>query len=212
MSIRAIDLFCGAGGLTRGLLDAGIDVVAGFDVDEACSFAYETNNGTKFVQQDLARPDISLMKKLLIGPNLKLIAGCAPCQRFSSYNRHRKADNRSWPLLDSFSKIVTEIKPDFVTMENVAGIERDPAFSRFFRNLENLGYSVAYDVLDCRHFGMAQQRRRLVLIASRGRRFAELPEGTITDPRKFSTVRKILGKLPAVDSGSADKNDPIPND
>ncbi len=209
MVIKAVDLFCGAGGLTRGLLDAGIDVVAGFDVDAACAYPYEKNNHTKFIQQDLAQPDILTIKKLLAGPNLKLIAGCAPCQSFSTYNRNRSKDTRSWPLLDSFGKIVSEIKPDFVTMENVAGIERDRAFDRFFRKLEGLGYSVAYDVLDCRNFGMAQQRRRLVLIASRGRRPFDLPEGFVKDPAKFATVRKLLGRLPPVDSGGSDKRDPL---
>lgn len=208
MEIKAIDLFCGAGGLTRGLADAGINVVAGFDSDPACAYPYERNNRSQFILQDLAKPDIPLMKRLLAGSKLKLIAGCAPCQRFSTYNRHRTSDARAWPLLDAFGNAVKEIKPDFVTMENVAGLERDKTFKRFFRNLELLGYSVCYDVLDCRHFGMAQQRKRLVLLASR-RTAIELPAPSHVSETEFATVRSILAGLPRVKQGSAHKSDPL---
>jgi DNA (cytosine-5)-methyltransferase 1 len=208
VKIRAIDLFCGAGGLTFGLEKAGIHVVAGFDVDAGCKYPYESNNKARFYQQDLAKPDIALMKKLLGDDSLTLIAGCAPCQSFSTYNRERAGDRRGWPLLSSFLNIVKTIKPDFVTMENVSGLKADGSFTRFCAGLADVGYKISFSVLDCRHFGMAQQRRRLVLIASLHRAIP-MPAQTHPNAEDFATVRDAIGDMPALRAGAVDPKDPL---
>jgi DNA (cytosine-5)-methyltransferase 1 len=208
VKIKAIDLFCGAGGLTFGLEKAGIHVVAGFDVDAGCKYAYETNNRARFYQQDLAKPDIPLMKKLLGGDRPTLIAGCAPCQSFSTYNRERAGDRRGWPLLASFLNIVKTIKPDFVTMENVSGLKADGSFTRFCNGLAKVGFKVTFSVVDCRNLGMAQQRRRLVLIASR-HGIVPMPMPTHPTAEDFATVRDAIGEMPTLRAGAVDPKDPL---
>src|SRR5580693_4376867 len=89
--IKAIDLFCGAGGLTRGLEAAGIEVVAGVDIDPACKFPYIANNRASFLLKsvdDIAGPDFA---DSLNGASLTMLAGCAPCQPFSTYSRGKSS-------------------------------------------------------------------------------------------------------------------------
>ena len=84
VSIAAIDLFCGAGGLTRGLLDAGINVVAGYDIDEACKYPYEKNNNpSAFQMESVAGLTGSQLVTLYPESSWRVLVGCAPCQPFS---------------------------------------------------------------------------------------------------------------------------------
>ena len=83
--IEAIDLFCGIGGLSYGLRQADINVVAGLDNDKSCSHAYETNNKCKFISADISEYDFNEMKKMYSKDSIKILVGCAPCQPFSSH-------------------------------------------------------------------------------------------------------------------------------
>jgi DNA (cytosine-5)-methyltransferase 1 len=85
MRIEAIDLFCGIGGLTCGLKTAGITVLAGLDNDNSCEYAYKKNNKVKFICEDVAGYDFKAMKKMYSKDSIKILAGCAPCQTFSSH-------------------------------------------------------------------------------------------------------------------------------
>src|SRR5262245_24666649 len=87
--IRAIDLFCGIGGLTRGLEQAGIDVSVGVDIDPACEYAYTANNRARFLLRSVA--DLKASDLSSADGSVKLLAGCAPCQPFSTY--HWKSDS-----------------------------------------------------------------------------------------------------------------------
>ena len=181
--MRAIDFFCGAGGLTRGLLDAGVLVVAGFDMDERCKETYERNNRpAKFYQEDISRVDPPTIGKFL-GSRRKtdlLLAGCAPCQPFSQHKNgnHTGAEGnarrteRDSKLLGAFARLVEAIQPGQVLIENVPGLTRVQGFStyrRFVRMLGTSGYNISEWVLDAKDFGVPQTRRRYVLIAIRGR-------------------------------------------
>ena len=83
--IKCIDLFCGAGGLTHGFQLEGIDVVAGIDLDPACRYPYEANNNAKFIQSDVANISAKDLLQLFGSGNITVLAGCAPCQPFSTY-------------------------------------------------------------------------------------------------------------------------------
>lgn len=85
--IACVDLFCGAGGLTHGFVLEGVPVIAGIDMDPACRFPYETNNQTKFVEQDISKVTIAELKTLFGDAELTILAGCAPCQPFSTYTQ-----------------------------------------------------------------------------------------------------------------------------
>lgn len=205
--IKAIDLFCGAGGLTYGLRQAGVDVVAGVDVDPACEFPYEKNNESKFILQDVATLTVDQVNHLLGKKDLRLIAGCAPCQPFSSHRKGRDTStDPKWPLLDHFSRIVRGVLPEFVTMENVVRIQRHEVFLRFTEDLQSLGYKVIWKSLYCPDYGIPQERRRLVLLASR---VGDIELPAPVRMRKLPTVRCAIKELPVLKHGESNSRDAL---
>ncbi|WP_438462573.1 DNA cytosine methyltransferase [Marinomonas sp. PE14-40] len=208
--INAVDLFCGAGGLTHGLEKAGINVVAGYDVEESCRFAYEHNNQAKFINQDVTKLQKDEIKAHLHGGDFTLLAGCAPCQPFSTYSRStnsaRQKDKR-WGLLNSFGRLVSEVCPDFVTMENVPGLVSQPVFNDFLQQLTNAGYQYDYQIVFCPAYGMAQTRKRLMLLASREKNI-QLPEPSHT-PVQYVTVADVIADLPPLLAGQTLADDPL---
>jgi len=123
--VSAVDLFCGAGGLTRGLIDAGIKVVAGVDIDPACKYPYEHNNGAKFLKKDLGKLTGNDLLRLYPDGHVRVLVGCAPCQTFSKYTQGLDNENDpKWTLLRQFARLVRAVKPDIVSMENVPEIQR----------------------------------------------------------------------------------------
>lgn len=171
-NIKAIDFFCGAGGLTYGMSQAGIKVFAGVDIESSCKKTYETNNDAIFIEKSIV--DITAKEiKQLFNNNLNrndytMIMGCAPCQPYSRINtRKNKNDNRK-TLLDEFRRIINSVKPHFVVMENVSGLNNDnPYFAAFLKMLEKNNYKYQFKTLNAKDFGVAQNRKRLFLIASR---------------------------------------------
>ena len=208
--IAAVDLFCGAGGLTRGLIDAGIDVRLGIDVDEACAYPYEANNsGAKFLLSDITKVRPKDLVEAWDGASVRVLAGCAPCQPFSTYTQGhnwKRADR--WSLLRAFGKLIKSTKPDIVTMENVASLARHNVFQKFCDTLELLKYEVVWDVLDCRDYGIPQARKRLVLIASK-LGTPQLPSPSHANSRKWKTVRDTIAKMPAIRAGQRHPDDPL---
>lgn len=210
-TIKAVDLFCGAGGLTHGLIMSGINVVAGYDIEESCRFAYEHNNNSKFINQDVTSLSGNEILKHLEGADYTLLAGCAPCQPFSTYSRVKKSgknhqDSR-WNLLASFGRLIVETKPDFVTMENVPGLAEQKVFIEFLNNLDINGYMVDYKVVFCPDYGMAQTRKRLVLVASKLGKI-NLP-GASHNPDNYATVADVISHLPKISAGETCPKDPL---
>lgn len=219
--MRALDFFCGAGGLTRGFLDAGIVVLAGFDADERCTDTYENNNRpAKFHGSDICEISAATVWKLLGSRRTSdlLLAGCAPCQPFS---KHRKREGSQQQcstsdsdatLLGAFARIVEEIKPGQVVIENVPGLVKVRGFStyrRFVRMLLANGYDIAQNVLDAKQFGVPQTRRRFVLIAVRGRR-TSLPARLFgSGQQDYLTVRHAIAHYPPIRAG--EEHSWIPN-
>lgn len=157
MPCVAIDLFCGIGGLTKGLSLAGIDVVAGFDNDESCRFAYETNNNAEFFCEDVTNITGQSIVDLYPGNCIKALVGCAPCQPFSRYSsRYRKkghTDNK-WKLLYSFERLIQETLPEIVSMENVPNLIHEKVFEDFVRTLRANNYYVDYQIVYCPDYGV----------------------------------------------------------
>ena len=129
--ISAIDLFCGAGGLTQGLIQGGINVRAGFDLDPACEFPFKTNNAATFVKRDVKDLSARDISEHFDKDQITLLAGCAPCQPFSSYSQSGRDSRGSqdWLLVSKFGSLIEEVKPDLVTMENVAQLTSHPVFN-----------------------------------------------------------------------------------
>jgi DNA (cytosine-5)-methyltransferase 1 len=201
--IKALDFFCGAGGLTRGLLDAGIDVRAGIDNDDRLRETYEANNSpSTFVAKDIRHLDIhELRKGAGIGSDdLVLYAACTPCQPFSTLNQRRGRDNRK-SLLLRFGEIVKASPPDFIVVENVPGLNnaygRD-IYRSFIKMLDEAGFKhTDGDMLDAQDFGVPQIRKRFLMVASR--------RGEIRLPRRLGgtpkTVRDAIGHFPPPQEG-----------
>lgn len=205
-TLACIDLFCGAGGLTHGLTSEGIPVVAGIDVDPACRHPFETNNGARFIEEDVSRSKPVKLRALFGDADIRILAGCAPCQPFSTYaQRYDTVGSPRWALLYEFARLVKGVCPDIVTMENVPTVEKHEVYSDFVATLEKLGYKVWHDVVDCSGYGLPQRRRRMVLLASRLGPI-ELIESTHNRP---VTVREAIGKLPAIAAGDSLPRDPL---
>ncbi|WP_227505651.1 DNA cytosine methyltransferase [Acinetobacter calcoaceticus] len=209
--VKAIDLFCGAGGLTHGLINSGIDVIAGYDIEESCKFAYEYNNKAQFITKDITTLDSKEINKLLQNSPYTLLAGCAPCQPFSTYARSSKqrltGKDHRWDLLTSFGQIVSEVKPDFVTMENVPGLAEEQVFKDFLSLLVKYDYNIDFQLIFCPDYGMAQTRKRLVLVASRICPIF-LPQPTHS-PASYQTVYDVIGHLPPIIAGQIHPEDPL---
>jgi DNA (cytosine-5)-methyltransferase 1 len=205
--LACVDLFCGAGGLTRGLIDAGIRVVAGVDFDGACEHPYTANHeGVAFYKHDVAKLKASEIKKWFGNASIRVLAGCAPCQPFSSYSqRYDTKGTERWGLLNHFARLVGELKPDIVTMENVPTVTMHDVFDDFVTALKYQGYEVWYQVIDCAKYGLPQRRRRTVLLASLHGQI-ELCE---PDDSPVKTVQDVLKELPVLRHGGNDKDDPL---
>lgn len=204
--IRAVDLFCGVGGLTHGLARGGIDVVAGYDLDARCRFAYERNNEAKFIECDVGKLDASDVRERLEGGDITLMAGCAPCQPFSTYSRTGRAEKigTDWDLVAKFGRLVQEVQPDLVTMENVPALKEHSVFQQFIASLD--GYAVTWRVVQCAEIGIPQTRKRLVLMASR---LSEVAPSLSWSPQDKKTVRETIGSLPNLVAGEVSSTDPL---
>ena len=203
-AIKAVDLFCGAGGLTQGLVRGGIKVVAGIDLDPYCRYPFEANNHAKFIEEDVGALSADRLRKLYGRGGLRLLAGCAPCQPFSTYSRSGRSPRYKdeWPLVSSFGRLVQDLQPDLVTMENVPQLADHMVFAEFLVSLS--GYRVWWDVVDCAKLGVPQTRQRLVLMGSKlGARAPFLPKGRY----KAKSVRDTIAKLPSIAAGGADPKD-----
>jgi len=195
----AVDLFCGAGGLTRGLLDAGVNVAAGYDNDPACRHAYEANNkGASFCLKSVADVRSEELKSHYPDGDTKILVGCAPCQPFSKYTQGiDKKNDSKWGLLHEFSRLVAAVKPEIISMENVPEICRHSIFETFVKSLKKAGYQINHVEAFCPDFGVPQQRKRLVLLAS----LLGPIELKSTSAKKYLTVREAIGHLPSLEAG-----------
>lgn len=205
--IDAVDLFCGAGGLTAGLIRAGVSVRAGFDLEAQCQHAYHENNGAAFIAQDVTDVTADDLMGWYRPNRIRLLAGCAPCQPFSTYNQGKDTrDDRKWPLLYAFRRLISETSPHLVTMENVPDVTKHEVYHDFVNGLEKNGYHIWANRVACVDYGLPQQRRRHVLLASRLGEINLIPPTHAGTP---VTVQQAIGHLPAVAAGECHPSDPL---
>lgn len=208
--ITAVELFCGAGGMAHGFFLEGINVIAGFDLDETCKFAYEKNNSAKFIHKDVSSLEGQEVDSLYPPSSIKILAGCAPCQPFSPYTRTTKKDNDKWDLLYEFSRIINQVKPDIVTMENVPTLksfDEGRVFLDFVDNLKKENYHLWCDIVNCLDYGLPQSRRRLVVLASKLGEIKLIPKTHFSD--RYLTVKDAIGDLDPISAGDMSKKDKL---
>lgn len=208
---KVIDLFCGIGGLTHGLIAEKLDVVAGIDIDTSCKYGYEKNNKTKFIEKDIDDVTSSEINELYgTSKGIRILVGCAPCQPFSTLNRKRIAyadHSEKWGALNKFAELIEAVKPEIVSMENVKELSKEnkyPVFKRFIDTLKRNGYFVSYKVVDTSHYGVPQKRKRLVLLASRFGEIELIPPTHLENP---VTVKDVIKDLPAIEDGEVSQID-----
>lgn len=207
-SIVAVDLFCGAGGLSFGMKRAGLDIAAGIDIDPACRHPFESNVGASFHEMDIAEVTSEWLASLYPEGSFRVLAGCAPCQPFSSYSKRKSGQDDDWELLSVFGSLVKDLRPEVVSMENVPGLTESAKFRGFMNDLEDAGYNNnSVNVVRCSDYGVPQRRRRLVVLGSLLGDIRLLPKssGNGNSP----TVRGAIGRLPKIEAGSACDSDPL---
>lgn len=208
----AVDLFCGAGGLTRGLLNSGIQVAAGYDIDDACQFPFEFNNPpAKFYRKSVVELEGQELSSHFGSSSTRILVGCAPCVTFSRYAQRldRRRDPK-WSLLKQFARLVREVRPDIVSMENVPELQHHSIFQTFLSALCDYGFHVGSEssrVVYCPDFGIPQHRNRLVILASRLGPIELLPPTHSTE--KHRTVADALRALPKLKAGEQCRTDPM---
>jgi DNA (cytosine-5)-methyltransferase 1 len=204
--ISAVDLFCGVGGLTHGLIKGGIAVGAGVDVDPACKFPFEENNSASFLQKDVKELSATEVRSYFTPNSFSLLAGCAPCQPFSTYSRGKRSKKRGqdWQLLREFGRLVRDVQPDLVTMENVSQLAGHEIFEEFLIALD--GYHKSWSIIECSTLGVPQSRKRLVLLASK---LAPVALDLSNSRVASRTVRDIIYGLPSIEAGGSDPDDPL---
>jgi len=212
-NLKAVDFFCGSGGMTYGLERAGIDVLAGIDVDPECKKTYEVNNPNSiFINEDIQTMNINILKKMLKieknDENMVFIA-CSPCQYWSQINTMRDKSHSTKNLLIDFQKFVSHYKPGHIIIENVPGLEKsnESILPDFLNFLKANDYNSDKDIVNAIDYGVPQKRKRFLLVASRVNPGISLPKRA---EDKTLTVGHYIGEhngFPKVPAGHKDDSD-----
>jgi len=208
--LKSIDFFCSGGGMTYGMRQAGIEVIAGIDNDPDVKETYEKNNlGTKFIQADvfnLKEVDLSKYTGINKNDDNLILIGCSPCQYWSIIQTDKKKSQKSKDLLKEFHRFVKYYNPGFVVIENVPGLERrakESGLEQFIKDLETRGFKIHYDIFNLNEYGVPQTRKRFSLIASRVTENIIKPE----KEKYKAMVKDFLGKkngFPEIPAGHKD--------
>lgn len=229
LKLKAIDLFCGAGGLSAGLLKGGFDVCLGVDNNKAALQTYRYNmKQTKLIEKDIrmvSAEEIAEIACIEKGGNF-LLAGCPPCQGFSNIGKRDEFDIKN-ELVYDYVRIVNQLEPSFILMENVPGMAKGVGKKIFSKVVEllSLKYHIEYEILNAADYGVPQLRKRLVLHGIRKNVYEQLqmleevkilPKATHSKYfecglRKWRTVGDTIMDLPSIEAGEEYKKANIYN-
>lgn len=212
IKFKAVDFFCGAGGVTCGFEEEGIEVIVGIDKDKSCKETYEENNKAQFLEADISK----LEKKKLTDDygvernddNLIFI-GCSPCQYYTNLKTDKTKSEESRLLLEDFQEFVDYYRPGFIFIENVPGIEKkeESPLKEFKHFLSEAKYVYDEKVINAKYLGVPQNRRRYVLVATRVRKRIKLPK---ENRDEIKTLKDAIGDyniFPKVEAGYTDDSD-----
>lgn len=207
MKYSVVDLFCGAGGLSKGFLDAGFDVKLGVDFDDAALKTFANNHGNAVAQKlDLFNLDNVVEIKNILNKlgteQLDVLIGGPPCQGFSLAGNRIESDERN-TLYTAMVKTAELLKPRVVLLENVPGmltLYKGKVKQRIFEDFENLGYTMNVKVLYAPEYGIPQIRKRAFFIGllDSNEKF-EYPEPILNED-DFITCEQAISDLPGLEN------------
>lgn len=200
-----IDLFSGAGGLSKGFLDAGFDVVLGIDFNDSALQTFEKNHGTaKALKLDLY--DLDNVEKIIQEFNqehngLDVLVGGPPCQGFSLAGKREEDDERN-KLYQAMVKLAEKMKPRAVVLENVPGmltLYNGEAKKRIIEDFEKLGYKMTVKILYAPEYGIPQIRKRAFFVGLlNSENEFQFPD-PLLEPKEFITCEEAIGDLPSLE-------------
>ena len=165
MKLRVVDLFCGGGGLSQGLMDAGFEIVAAIDNWSVATSFYQLNiKGHPVINEDIA--DLDVMIPLVRSYNPDVIAGGPPCQDFSSAGKRNEGQRAD--LTVGYARLVAAIKPQFFIMENVQRARKSSAYATAVTIFKEAGYGITEAILNAALCGVPQIRKRVIVVGEMG--------------------------------------------
>lgn len=208
--LKAIDFFCSGGGMSFGLQQAGINIIAGIDFDPDCKETYEANiKNAKYILADVEKlKEVDLSKKIDIKKNDDnlILVGCSPCQYWTIIRTTKEKSKKSKNLLHEFYRFVKYYNPGYVVVENVPGIlgkHKESGLDKFIEALENQGYTVQYEVVKLNDYGVPETRKRFSLIANRVTNKKLFPKPKNTNPAVADFIG-VKNGFPKISAGHKD--------
>lgn len=201
--IKFADFFCGAGGISLGLLMAGYEPVLGIDINESAIETYKKNLGSKFNSlnnlsaKDITKEEVKeeIVKKLK-DEKVKLICGGFPCQGFSLSGSRVISDPRN-TLYKDMLDIVNKVRPEFIVMENVVGITtiyNGKVLKKIISDYKKIGYKISWQEINAVDFEVGQSRKRIIFIGNCVNKKNIFPKKLIEDPNKYVTCGDVIEK------------------
>lgn len=222
--IHALDFFSGLGIMSYGLIEEGLGVSMGMEIDPVRTRLYKSNLGVDVREIDLSIATKKLICSLVESERLipDLVVGCPPCQSFSSLHRTRgiptELDSRT-ALVRRYGKLAAGVDPKIIVFENVRGVlagANKTYFDKYLNYLKRKGYLTAWDILDAADYGVPQHRVRVVAISIKKDLNVEptLPIPThsregLEGTKRWAWVKDAIGNLKPLESGEVDPNDPL---
>lgn len=213
-TLKAVDFFCSGGGMSHGMQNAGIKILAGIDFDNTCKETYETNiKGAEFIHKDVFEyqpEELENQLKLKKNDDDLVLIGCSPCQFWSIINTKKQKSEKSKDLLKEFRRFVEYFMPGYVVVENVPGVFRkkeESGLQDFIDWLrEDDKYKVHCKIHEVSNYGVPQYRKRFTLIANRITKDELSP--VRVDGEKIR-VKDVIGELngfPKITAGNKDSS------
>lgn len=189
--MRVVDLFCGAGGLSLGLRRVGFDVVGAFDLWDAAADVYQRNLGDHVHLADIR--DVVQIAPTVMDLRSDIIVGGPPCQDFSTAGQ--RIDGPRAELMTAFAMVVAVAQPEWFLMENVARAQKSATWARSRAILKRAGYGLTEVIVDASWYGVAQTRKRLIVVGRRDEADGFLAaEVDSARHSRQTTIRDILGE------------------
>ncbi len=187
MGIRALDLFCGAGGSSWGAREAGIEIVAAFDLWHLAGKVHEVNfPEAEFIPGRLEDHDVEILVKRL-GP-INLILASPECTNHSPAKGNKPRCEQSKETAFQVVRFAKAFLPRWIVIENVINMRKWTRYKEFKHELEKLGYNLHEQILSSAHFGVAQSRRRLFVLADR----IQMPPKVKPRNKRLKSISDIL--------------------